>query len=168
MEPGQVICRTPANVPVVVLCNYARARARTGYMFHFGSLVPAPVQLGKHSCAIPSQFQSLGRLYVPLPFTCSGSVSPWGTFPLRHVSCSTTASFSLRQISRPIQETHDLLAVIALPGFQFAIQLECSFLFDLAAYIHRCFFDLFNIDNSLLPSPPTRGILLAACGELHH
>ena len=52
-------------------------------MFHFGSLVPAPVQLGKHSCDIPSQFQSLGRLYVPLPFTCSGSVSPWGTFPLR-------------------------------------------------------------------------------------
>ena len=22
MEPGQVICCTPANVPVVVLCNY--------------------------------------------------------------------------------------------------------------------------------------------------
>jgi hypothetical protein len=35
-------------------------------MFHFDSLVPAPVQLGKHSCGVPSQFQSLGRLYIPL------------------------------------------------------------------------------------------------------
>ena len=67
-------------------------------------------------------------------YTCSGSVSPWGTFLLRPVSCSTTASFSLRQISRPIQETHDLLAVIALPGFQFAIQVEFSFFLISSVY----------------------------------
>jgi hypothetical protein len=123
-------------------------------MFHFDSLVLAPVQLGKHSCDIPSQFQSLGRLYVPLPSNCSGSVPPWGTFLLRPVSCcSVTNSFSLRHISRPIEETHDLLTVIALPGFQFAIQLECSF-FLISSVYPPLFFDLINIDNSLLPAHP--------------
>ena len=136
-------------------------------MFHFDSLVPAPAQLGKHSCDIPSQFQSLGRLYVPLPSTCSGSVSPWGTFRLRPVSCSTTASFSLRQISRPIQETHDLLAVIALPGFQFAIQLECSFFLINSVY-PPLFFDLINIDNSLRLRGNRVFILFLALGLFDH
>ena len=69
---GPVICCTTANVTAVLLCNYSWSR----YMFHFYSLVPVPVQLGKHSCDIPFHLQSLGRLYLPLPFTCTSSVSP--------------------------------------------------------------------------------------------
>jgi hypothetical protein len=76
----------------------------------------------------------------PWPVICSASVHLFrlsltlGNIPSTPVSCSTTASFFLRQISRPIQEIHDLLAVIALPGFQFAIQLECSFFLISSVY----------------------------------
>ena len=73
MEPGPVICCTPATVPVVLLCNYAWSRAGTSYVFHFCSLVPAPVQLGKHSIDVTRRKVETNR--DPLLGTVSNSLT---------------------------------------------------------------------------------------------
>ena len=99
-EPWPVLCSTSVNVPVFFLCTVTMPGPEepwpVGYMFHFRSLVPAPVQLGEHSLYVPFLFQFLFSSCVTMP-----GPEPWPVGYMPHFRSLVPAQVQLGEVYIP-------------------------------------------------------------------